>query len=125
MVQGSHDHKKKQKKNKKQKTTHKKVTPQAPVAKKLPTLSNVVPTSTTILSDTRTAGYYQLIEEQQKVTTRMQEKIHALEAEVYKLEGRMKVTQTVNNHLQNMVDDTQEQYSWRSCLDKTWTRGRC
>ena len=45
----------------------------------------------------------------------MQEKIHALEAKVYELEGRINVTQTVNSHLQNMVD-AQEQYSRRSCL---------
>ena len=42
-------------------------------------------------------------------------KIYALEAKVYELEGRMNVTQTVNSHLQNMVD-TQEQYSRRPCL---------
>ena len=34
----------------------------------------------------------------------MQEKIHALEAKVYELEGRKNVMQTVNSHLQNMVD---------------------
>ena len=45
----------------------------------------------------------------------MQEKIHALEAKVYELEGRINITQTVNSHLQNMVD-AQEQYSRRSCL---------
>ena len=45
----------------------------------------------------------------------MQEKIHALEAKVYELDGRINVTQTVNSHLQNMVD-AQKQYSRRSCL---------
>ena len=45
----------------------------------------------------------------------MQEKIHALEAKVYELEGRINITQTVNSHLQNMVD-AQEQYSRRPCL---------
>ena len=44
----------------------------------------------------------------------MQE-IHALEAKVYEFEGRINVTQTVNSHLQNMVD-AQEQDSPRSCL---------
>ena len=45
----------------------------------------------------------------------MQEKIHALEAKVYELEGRINITQTVNSHLQNMVD-AQEQYSWQLSL---------
>ena len=45
----------------------------------------------------------------------MQEKIHALEAKVYELEGQINITQTVNSHLQNMVD-AQEQYSRRPCL---------
>ena len=44
----------------------------------------------------------------------MQE-IHALETKVYEFEGRINVTQSVNSHLQNMVD-VQEQYSLRSCL---------
>ena len=43
----------------------------------------------------------------------MQEKIHALEAKVYELEGWRNVMQTVNSYLQNMVD-AQEQYSWQS-----------
>ena len=69
------------------KTTHNQGTPQTPVAKKSPTLNNDVPTSTATSSDTRTADYYKLIEEQQKVITSMEEKVHALEAKVYELEG--------------------------------------
>ena len=34
---------------------------------------------------------------------------------MYELKGRINVTQTVNSHLQNMVD-AQEQYSQCSCL---------
>ena len=34
---------------------------------------------------------------------------------MYELKGRINVMQTVNSHLQNMVD-AQEQYSRRSCL---------
>ena len=45
----------------------------------------------------------------------IQEKIHALEAKLYELEGHINMTQTLNSHLQNMVD-AQEQYSRRSCL---------
>ena len=45
----------------------------------------------------------------------MQEKIHVLGAKVYELEGRINITQTVNSHLQNMVD-AQDQYSQRPCL---------
>ena len=45
----------------------------------------------------------------------MQEKIHALEAKVYELEGRINITQTVDSHLQNTVDAL-EQYSRRPCL---------
>ena len=85
------------------------------MAKKPPTLNNDVPTLTATSSETRTADYYKLIEDQQKVITRMQEKIRALEAKVYELEGRINITQTVNSHLQNMVD-AQEQYSLRPCL---------
>ena len=85
------------------------------MAKKSPTLNNDVPTLTATSSDTRTADNYKLIEEQQKVITSMQEKLHALEAKVYELEGRINITQTVNSHLQDMVD-AQEQYSQRSCL---------
>ena len=107
MVPGSHD--------RKNKTTHNQRTPQTPVPKKSPTLNNDVPTSTATSSDTRTADYYKLIEEQLKVIKSMQVKIHALEAKVYELEGQMNVTQTVNSHLQNMVD-AQEQYSRRPCL---------
>ena len=95
MVRGSHD--------RKNKTTHSQGTPQTPVVKKPPTLNNDVPTSTATSSDTQTADYYKLIEEQQKVITSMQEKIHVLEAKVYELEGRMNVTQTINSHLQNML----------------------
>ena len=61
---------------------------QTPVAKKSPTLNNDVPTSTAISSDTQTADYYKLIEEQQKVITSMQEKINALETKVYDLRGK-------------------------------------
>ena len=96
--------------NRKSQTTHNQGTPQTPVAKKPPTLNNDVPTSTATSSETRTADYYRLIEDQQKVITSMQEKIHALEAKVYELEGRINITQTVNSHLQNMVE-AQEQYS--------------
>ena len=56
--------------------------------------------STAPSSENRTADHYRFIEEQQKVITSMQEKIHALEAKVYELEWRINVTQTVNNHLQ-------------------------
>ena len=101
MVRRSHD--------RKNKTTHSQGTPQTPVVKKPPTLNNDVPTSTATSSDTQTADYYKLIEEHQKVITSMLEKIHALEAKVYKLERQMNVMQTVNSHLQNMVD-AQEQY---------------
>ena len=79
------------------------------MAKKPPTLDNDVPTSTATSSDTRTAGYCKFIEEQQKVITSMYEKIQALEANVYELEGQINATQTVNSHLQNMIDG-QEQY---------------
>ena len=79
MVRGSH--------NRKNKTTHNQGTPRTPVAKKPPTLNNDVPTSRATSSDTRTADYYKLIEEQQKVITSMEEKIHPLEAKVYELEG--------------------------------------
>ena len=98
MVQGSQDCK--------NKTTHNQGTPQTPVAKKPLILNNdMVPSmDTSTSSDTWTANYYKLIEEQQKVITSMQEEIHALEAKVYELEGQMSVTQTVNSHLQNMVD---------------------
>ena len=101
--------------NRKSQTNHNQGTPQTPVAKKPPTLNNDVPTLTATSSDTRTADFYNLIEEQQKVITSMQEKIHALQAKVYELEGRINITQIVNSHLQNMVD-AQEQYSWRPCL---------
>ena len=101
--------------NRKSQTTHNQGTPQTPVAKKPPTLSNDVPTLTATSSDTRAADYYKLIEDQQKVITSMQEKIHALEAKVYELEGRINITQTVSSHLQHMVD-AQEQYSRRPCL---------
>ena len=79
------------------------------MAKKPPTLNNDVPTSTATSSDTRTADYCKFIEEQQKVITSMYEKIQALEANVYELEGQINATQTVNSHLQNMIDG-QEQY---------------
>ena len=79
------------------------------MAKKPPTLNNDVPTSTATSSDTRTADYFKFIEEQQKVITSMYEKIQALEANVYELEGQINATQTVNSHLQNMIDG-QEQY---------------
>ena len=86
MVQGSQ--------NPKSQTTHNQGTPQTPVAKK-PTLNNDVPTSSIATSsDTSTANYTKLIEEQQKVIASMQEKIHTLEAKVYKLEGRINVTPT-------------------------------
>ena len=42
----------------------------------------------------------------------MYEKIQALEANVYELEGQINATQIVNRHLQNMID-AQEQY--QSC----------
>ena len=90
--------------NRKSQTTHNQRTPQAPVAKKPPTLNNDVPTLTATSLDTRTADYYKLIEDQQKVITSMQEKIHTLGAKVYELEGQINITQTVNSYLQNMVD---------------------
>ena len=40
----------------------------------------------------------------------MQEKTHALEAKLYELEGHINMTQTLNSHLQNIVD------ARRSCL---------
>ena len=102
--------------NRKSQNTHNQGTPQTPLAKKTPALNNdILPSSTATSSDNRTADHYKLIEEQQKVIASMQEKIDALEANVYELEGRINVTQTVNSHLQNMVL-AQEQYSWRSCL---------
>ena len=45
----------------------------------------------------------------------MQEKIHALEAKVYQLEGANECYAAVNSHLQNIVD-AQEQYSRRPCF---------
>ena len=107
MVRGSHD--------RKNKSIHNQGTTQTPVVKKPPTINNGVRTSTATSTDTRISDYYKLIEEQQKVITSMQDTIHALEAKVYELEGRINVTQTVNSHLQNMVD-AQEQYSRRPCL---------
>ena len=82
------------------------------MAKKPLTLNNDVPTSTATSSDTQTADYYKFIEEQHKVITSMYEKIQALEANVYELEGQINATQIVNRHLQNMID-AQEQY--QSC----------
>ena len=108
MVRGS--------RNRKSQNTHNQGTPQKPLAKKLPTLNNDIPTpSTATSSDNRSADHAKLKEEQQKVVESMQEKIHALETKVYELEGRIIVMQTVNSHLQNMVD-AQEQYSRQSCL---------
>ena len=78
MVRGS--------RNRKSQNTHNQGTPQKPLAKKLPTLNNDIPTpSTATSSDNRTADHYKLIEEQQKVIASMQ--------------GRINVTQTVNGQL--------------------------
>ena len=88
-----------------QKPKYNQGTPQTP-----PQTPDILPSSTATSSDNQTADHYKLIEEQQKVIASMQEKIHALEVKVYELEGRINVTQTVNSHLQNMVD-AQEQYS--------------
>ena len=64
-------------------------TPQTPAAKKPPTLINDVPTLTTVTSSyTPSANYSKLIEEQQKVITRMQEKIHTLQAKVYEFRDK-------------------------------------
>ena len=72
-------------------TTHNQGTSQTSLAKKTPTLNNDVPTSTATSADNLTVDRYKLIEEWRKVITSMQEKIHALEAKVYKLEGQMNV----------------------------------
>lgn len=57
------------------------------MAKKLPVLNNDVSTSTAAPSDTWTADYFKLIEEQQKVVTIMQQKIDAVEANFTNLRG--------------------------------------
>ena len=103
--------------NRQSQNTHNQGTQQTPLAKKPPTLNNDIPTPSTATSSESNCYHYKLIEKQQKVIASMQEKIHALEAKVYELEGRVNMTQTVNSHLQNMVDgDAQEQYLRRSCL---------
>ena len=45
----------------------------------------------------------------------MQKKMRILEANIYKLEGWTNVTQTLNSHLQIMID-AQEQYSRQKCF---------
>ena len=80
MVRGS--------RNRKSQNTYNQGTPQKPLAKKLPTLNNDIPTpSTATSSDNQSADHAKLKEEQQKVAESMQEKIHALETKVYELEG--------------------------------------
>lgn len=59
MVHGSQNHK--------SQTTYNQGTPQTPM--KPPTLNNDVPTLTATSSDSQTADYIKLIEEQQKVIT--------------------------------------------------------
>lgn len=88
---------------------------QTPVVMKPSRLDNDVPTSTTSSSNTQTANYTKLIQEEQKAITDMQEKIHTLEAKVYEPEGLINVIQTVTSQLPNMAN-AQWQYFRRPCL---------
>ena len=56
-----------------------------------------------------------LIKVQQKTIDKLMKRISTLEGKFYGLEGRLLITQTVNRHLESMID-SQAQYSRRPCL---------
>ena len=73
------------------------------------------PTSTPKTEECLSIEKKNLIEDQQKTIDKLMERISILEGKFRELEGRLLITQTVNRHLESMID-SQVQYSRRPCL---------
>ena len=74
-----------------------------------------IPTSTPKTEECLSIENKNLIEDQQKTTDKLVKRISTLEGKFHELEGRLLITQNVNQHLESMID-SQAQYSRRSCL---------
>ena len=74
-----------------------------------------IPASTAKTDECLSAEDINLIEDQQKTIDKLMKRIITLEGKFHELEGRLLITQTVNRHLESMID-SQVQYSCRPCL---------
>ena len=74
-----------------------------------------IPASTAKTDECLSTEDKNLIEDQQKTIDKLMKRIITLEGKFHELERRLLITQTVNHHLESMID-SQVQYSHRPCL---------
>ena len=74
-----------------------------------------IPASTPKTDECLSTENKNLIKDQQKTIDKLMKRIITLEWKFHELEGRLLITQTVNRHLESMID-SQAQYSRQPCL---------
>ena len=74
-----------------------------------------IPASTAKADECLSTEDKHFIEDHQKTIDKLMKRIIILERKFHELEGRLLITQTINCHLESMID-SQAQYSRRPCL---------
>ena len=74
-----------------------------------------IPASTAKTDECLSTEDKNLIQDQQKTIDKLMKQIITLKEKFHELEGRLLITQTVNHHLESMIDSL-GQYSCRPCL---------
>ena len=74
-----------------------------------------IPASTAKTDECLSTEDKNLIQDQQKTIDKLMKQIITLKGKFHELEGRLIITQTVNHHLESMIDSL-GQYSCRPCL---------